>query len=71
MGTNSLEDYILKQIPEIEMKLQVLESKRDDYSDSEYWALFYRYTGQKSILYQCLTAHDNKYSSPAPLNNKK
>jgi hypothetical protein len=58
---SSLENYILKQIKEIESKLGSL--KRDEYSDLDFNSIFNRLSGQKDILYQCLTAHDNIYSN--------
>lgn len=58
---NTLENYILKQIKEIDLKLNNMQKK--DYSDNDFNTLFSRYSGQKDILYQCLTAHDNTYCS--------
>lgn len=49
---NTIEEYILKRIRDIE--LLIIEHKED-------MLLFQYYVGQRNILYECLTAHDNKY----------
>jgi hypothetical protein len=58
---NSYERYILRQIKEIESKLGSL--KKDEYSEKDFNSKFNRLSGQKDILYECLTAHDNTYCS--------
>ena len=58
---SSLENYIFKQIKEIESKLNTIN--KNDYSEKDFNAKFNRLSGQKDILYQCLTAHDNTYCS--------
>jgi hypothetical protein len=56
---STLENYILKQIKAIESKLNTIN--KDDYSECDFNAVFNRLNGQKDILYQSLTAHDNTY----------
>jgi hypothetical protein len=56
---NSLEVYIFKRIKEVEDRLSNIS--KSDLSKKDYDILFNRLSGQKSILYECLTAHDNKY----------
>lgn len=58
---STLENYILKQIKEIESKLSAVN--KNDYSENDFNAVFNRLSGQKDVLYQCLTAHDNTYSN--------
>lgn len=58
---NTLENYILIQIKEIESKLNSI--KKEDYSVNDFNAKFNRLSGQKDMLYQCLTAHNNTYCS--------
>jgi hypothetical protein len=58
---SSLENYILKQITEIESKLNAIN--KNEYSENDLNTLFNRMSGQRDILYQCLTAHDNTYIS--------
>jgi hypothetical protein len=57
----TLENYILKQIKEIESKLNSIN--KNEYSEKDFNAVFNRLSGQKDILYQSLTAHDNIYSN--------
>ena len=58
---STLETYMHKQLKEVEQKLSDLLKNKLDYSEEDYKGLFNRYTGQRDILYQCLTAHDNTY----------
>jgi len=58
---STLENYLLKQIKEIESKLNTIN--QNDYSEKDFNAMFNRLSGQKDILYQSLTAHDNTYCS--------
>lgn len=58
---NTLESYILKKIKDIDEKINGMI--KSDYTEQDYTILIHRLSGQKSILYQCLTAHDNTYQS--------
>lgn len=56
---NILEEFMLNKIKKIDADLASL--KREDHTQSSFDIAFSRLTGQKDVLYLCLTAHDNTY----------
>jgi hypothetical protein len=56
---NTLETFIFKKINDINDRMNNLNES--DYSQKDYEAIFNRLSGQKDILYLCLTANDNTY----------
>lgn len=68
IDNTTLETFILKRIKQIDIYLYVLNKRKPDFSLLDYSNTFLRLSSQKDILYECLTAHDNKYDE---MKNKK